>query len=163
MAGCKLASIGFVTPISASPLDLESTRRCRLCNMNTSQELLTIQEAAEVTDLSVHTLRYYERIGLLMPVGRAANGHRRYSQHDIGIINLLNKWRLTGMPLNDIQQYVRLMQEGESTASERRALLEAHRATVVSQIEQLQATLKLIDYKIQNYSDIEKRQEKTLA
>ncbi len=131
--------------------------------MDTSQVQLTIQEAAEVTDLSVHTLRYYERIGLLLPVGRAANGHRRYSQQDISLIKSLNKWRQTGMPLVDIQRYVRLLQAGESTTAERRAILEAHRETVVSQIEELQATLQLIDYKIQNYTDIEKQQEKVLV
>ena len=131
--------------------------------MNITQVQLTIQEAAEVTDLSVHTLRYYERIGLLMPVGRAANGHRRYSQQDINLIRALNKWRKTGMPLVDIQRYVQLVQSGETTAAERRAILEAHRETVVSQIEELQSTLALIDYKIQNYTDIEKLQEKVLA
>ncbi len=131
--------------------------------MDTKQIQLTIQEAAEATRLSVHTLRYYERIGLLMPVGRAANGHRRYSQQDINLIKSLNKWRQTGMPLVDIQRYVRLFQEGESTAAERRMILEAHRETVVSQIQELQATLELIDYKIQNYNQIEHQQEKILA
>jgi DNA-binding transcriptional MerR regulator len=131
--------------------------------MNTKQLSLTIQEAAEVTDLTVHTLRYYERIGLLMPIGRAANGHRRYSQQDISLIKSLNKWRQTGMPLVDIQRYVRLLQEGETTAAERRMILETHRETVVAQMEELQATLELIDYKIQRYADIEKQQEKVLA
>ena len=156
-------STTLVLPISVYPLDLESTLRCRLTNMSNSQVQLTIQEAAEVTDLSVHTLRYYERIGLLMRVGRAANGHRRYSQQDINLIKSLNKWRQTGMPLADIQRYVRLLQEGESTAGERRAILEAHRETVASQIEELQSTLELIDYKIQNYANLEKKQEKILA
>lgn len=131
--------------------------------MDTTPLALTIQEAAEETGLSVHTLRYYERIGLLMPVGRAANGHRRYSQRDINLIQMLNRWRQTGMPLVDIQHYVKLLQEGDVTAGERRALLEAHRQTVVNQIEELQATLEVIDYKIQNYADIEKQQEKVLV
>ncbi|MBA3869480.1 MAG: MerR family transcriptional regulator [Anaerolineae bacterium] len=131
--------------------------------MNNTQELFTIQEAAEITDLTVHTLRYYERIGLLMPVGRAANGHRRYSQQDINLIKSLNRWRQTGMPLSDIQQYVKLVQEGETTASERRAILETHRETVVRQIEDLQSTLELIDYKIEHYANIEKEQEKIFA
>jgi DNA-binding transcriptional MerR regulator len=131
--------------------------------MNTTESFRTIQEAAEETGLTVHTLRYYERIGLVMPVGRAANGHRRYSQQDINLIHTLNRWRQTGMPLVDIQYYVRLVQEGDSTAGERRALLEAHRQKVVEQIEALQATLQLIDYKIQNYTDIEQKMEKTLA
>ena len=123
----------------------------------------TIQEAAEKTGLTVHTLRYYERIGLVMPVGRAANGHRRYSQQDINIIQTLNCWLRTGMSLVDIQHYVRLIQEGDSTAGERRAILEAHRQTVVSQMEELQATLQLIDYKIENYTAIEQKQEKVFA
>jgi DNA-binding transcriptional MerR regulator len=131
--------------------------------MDTIQTSLTIQEAAEETGLTVHTLRYYERIGLLMPIGRAANGHRRYSQQDINLIRTLNRWRQTGMPLVDIQHYVALIQAGDATAGERRALLEAHRQTVVSQIEELQATLQLIDFKIQNYTDIEQKQEKVLA
>ncbi len=131
--------------------------------MDTIQVSLTIQEAAKKTGLTVHTLRYYERIGLLMPVGRAENGHRRYSQQDINLIRNLNRWRQTGMPLVDLQRYVKLIQEGDSTAGERRALLEAHRQVVVDQIEELQATLELIDFKIQNYTDIERKQEKVLA
>src|SRR5436190_19937192 len=98
-----------------------------------------------------------------MPIGRAANGHRRYSQQDINLIRTLNRWRQTGMSLVDIQHYVKLVQEGDATAGARRALLEAHRQTVVSQIEELQATLQLIDYKIQNYTDIEQKQEKAFA
>ncbi|MEP7290059.1 MAG: MerR family transcriptional regulator [Chloroflexota bacterium] len=131
--------------------------------MDTIQVALTIQEAAEKTGLTVHTLRYYERIGLLMPIGRAANGHRRYSQQDINLIRTLNRWRQTGMPLADIQHYVKLVQEGDSTAGQRRAMLEAHRQTVVQQMEDLQATLELIDYKIQNYTDIEQKQEMVYA
>ena len=131
--------------------------------MGTAQISLTIQEAAEETGLTVHTLRYYERIGLLMPIGRAANGHRRYSQQDINLIRTLNRWRQTGMPLIDIQYYVKLIQEGDSTAGKRRQLLEAHRQTVANQIEELQATLQLIDFKIQNYTDIEQKQELVLA
>ena len=145
------------------PLDFESTLRCRLSNMDTKQTTLTIQEAAEKTGLSAHTLRYYERIGLLMPIDRAANGHRRYSERAIDFIRTLNHWRRTGMPLVDIQRYVKLVQEGDATAGERRAMLQAHRETVVHQMEELQATLNLIDYKIENYTSIEQQQEKVFA
>ena len=98
-----------------------------------------------------------------MPIGRAANGHRRYSQQDIYLIRTLNRWRQTGMSLVDIQRYVKLVQEGNATAGERRALLEAHRQTVVKQVEELQATLQLIDYKIQNYTELEQIQEEVLT
>ncbi|MEO8611843.1 MAG: MerR family transcriptional regulator [Chloroflexota bacterium] len=127
--------------------------------MNTLQTLFTIQEAAERTGLTVHTLRYYERIGLLMPVGRAANGHRRYSQEDINLIQMLYCWLHTGMPLDDIRCYMKLAQEGDAKAAERRALLENHRQTVVQQMAELQATLQLIDFKIENCVHIEHEQE----
>lgn len=143
------------------PLDLESTLSCTLSYMDTTS--LTIQEAAEKTGLTVHTLRYYERIGLLLPIERAANGHRRYSQQDINLIQTLNCWRRTGMPLVDIQQYVALIQEGDTTAAERRAMLEAHRQSVVRQMEELQDTLDLIDYKIQHYTDLEQKTEHQVA
>ena len=122
---------------SQYPLDLESTRSCRLVNMETIQAFFTIQEAAEETGLTVHTLRYYERTGLVMPVERAANGHRRYSQQDIDLIRTLNRWRQTGMPLGDIQRYVKLVQVGDSTAGERRVMLQERGQAVGRQIEEL--------------------------
>lgn len=124
------------------------------------ETLFTIQEAAEQTGLTVHTLRYYERVGVLMPIGRAANGHRRYSQADINLIQMLGCWLKTGMPLELVQMYVRLVQEGEETVGERREMLELHRETVVQQMEDLQATLRLIDFKIAYYRRIEQKQEK---
>lgn len=123
--------------------------------MDTQTRLLTIREAAHETGLTVHTLRYYERIGLLAPVGRASNGHRRYSARDLELIRTLNRWRLTGMPLADLQRYVALLLEGDSTAAERRNLLEAHRETVVKQLCELQDTLAHIDYKITHYFELE--------
>ena len=58
-------------------LDLERTPSCRMGMMDTK---LTVQQMAAATGLSGDTLRYYEKIGLIDPVERAANGHRRYSQ-----------------------------------------------------------------------------------
>ena len=131
--------------------------------MNEPQSALTIQEAAEKTGLTVHTLRYYERIGLFTPIGRATNGHRRYSQQDIYLIRTLNCWRQTGMPLVDIQHYVKLLQAGDATAGERRAMLEAHRQKVVGQMQELQAALDLLDYKVQHYFEIKQKLERVLA
>lgn len=124
--------------------------------METQNRLLTIQQASKVTGLTVHTLRYYERIGLLLePVGRAANGHRRYSASNLEVINMLNRWRLTGMPLADIQRYAQLYRDGDTTIAERRAMLEAHRQRVVNLINDLQETLGYIDFKIKKYDEME--------
>src|SRR5207248_9705372 len=87
---------------------------------------LTIQQAAQQTGLSIDTLRYYERIGLLEQVGRAQNGHRRYTQHDLDWISLLIRLRETGMPLAQMIHFAQLRRQGDTTITERRLILEQH-------------------------------------
>lgn len=119
------------------------------------EQELTIQQVAEATGLSTHTLRYYERCDLIAPIHRDRNGHRRYSAQDIFWIQFLTKLRMTGMPIRQIQQYATLLRQRPDAVQERRALLEAHRQTVVDQVQQLQENLAVIDWKIQHYKDIE--------
>ncbi|MCA9976226.1 MAG: MerR family transcriptional regulator, partial [Anaerolineales bacterium] len=64
---------------------------------------LTIQEVAEMTGLTAHTLRYYEKIGLLESIDRHGNGHRRYDEADLGWIHFLKLLRGTGMPIQQMQ------------------------------------------------------------
>lgn len=117
---------------------------------------LTIQQVAEATGLSVHTLRYYERCNLIASIDRAANGHRRYSANDIRWIEFLNKLRLTGMPIRQMQQYAALVRSRPNDGfHERRQMLEAHREAVREQIQQLQNNLAVIDWKIQHYTELE--------
>ena len=84
----------------------------------------SIQQVAELTGLSIDTLRYYERIGLLEKVGRAPSGHRRYRQRDIDWIGLLINLRETGMPLSEMLHFAQLRRQGDATAPERLLLLE---------------------------------------
>ena len=83
--------------------------------------VFTIQEVSDLTDLPNSTLRYYEEIGLLEPVTRASNGHRRYSEADLQRIELVKKLRLTGMALETMQAFVALYRDGSATAGQRRA------------------------------------------
>jgi DNA-binding transcriptional MerR regulator len=115
---------------------------------------LTIQQAADRTGLSVHTLRYYERIGLIAPVDRASNGHRRYSDDDIGWIGFLNKLRSTGMPIAKMKQYADLQRQGDATRAERLALLKEHGRVVKQKIQELTDYLEVIESKIDHYSEI---------
>ncbi|RAT99762.1 MerR family transcriptional regulator [Brevibacillus sp. Leaf182] len=69
---------------------------------------LTIQQAAARTGLSVHTLRYYEKMGLMEPIPRGENGHRSYYAHDLEWIDLIARLRTTGMPIAEMQRFVRL-------------------------------------------------------
>jgi DNA-binding transcriptional MerR regulator len=100
-----------------------------------AEPALTIAEAAEVTGLSAHTLRYYERAGLLEPVGRNRSGHRRYRKAHLERITFLQRLRATGMPIREVRRYAELMQAGEATNAARLALLEAHRDDVLAELE----------------------------
>jgi DNA-binding transcriptional MerR regulator len=118
---------------------------------------LTIQQVAEATGLSPHTLRYYERCDLITPIGRSANGHRRYSVENLRWIEFLNKLRLTGMPIRHMQEYAKLVRSHpEGKFHQRRQLLETHREAILAQIQQLTDNLAVIDWKIQNYTQLEK-------
>jgi DNA-binding transcriptional MerR regulator len=122
---------------------------------------LTIQEVAEATRLSEHTLRYYERIGLIHSIRREDNGHRRYSRDDVGWIDFLMKLKATGMSINDMIHYAELQRGGDETLPERLEMLKTLRISLESQIDSLQEHLKLIRFKIEVYSEIvDKMKEK---
>jgi DNA-binding transcriptional MerR regulator len=115
-------------------------------------EALTISDAAELTGLSAHTLRYYERAGLMLdPVERAPSSHRRYTEAEIGWVTLLTKLRATGMPIRRIREYAELVRAGDGNEAERLALLEAHREAVREQLEVVRRNLAAIDHKIDFY------------
>jgi DNA-binding transcriptional MerR regulator len=112
----------------------------------------SIGEVAELTGLTAHTLRWYERIGLLDPVDRTHAGRRRYSDADLARLGFLGKLRLTGMSVADMLRYIELVREGPDTMDARRELLVAHRTEVRERIADLHATLAVLDYKIDLYS-----------
>jgi DNA-binding transcriptional MerR regulator len=112
---------------------------------------LSIAEAAERTGLTTHTLRYYERDGLMLHVDRDASGHRRYSDGDLAWITLLTRLRGTGMPIRDVRRYAELVRTGSGNEAERLELLLAHRAQVLAGIAELEDHLAAIDVKIGRY------------
>lgn len=114
---------------------------------------LSIAEAARSSGLSAHTLRYYERTGLLDTVNRNGSGHRRYRQTDFELITFLAKLRATGMPIREVRRYVELMRTGEGTNAERLALLEAHRDAVLAGLEATARNLELVEWKIDVYKE----------
>jgi DNA-binding transcriptional MerR regulator len=115
---------------------------------------LSISQAASATGLTAHTLRYYERAGLMLdPVDRAASTHRRYSEDDIRWVTLLTKLRATGMPIRMIRDYAKLVRAGEGNEDERLALLRAHRESVLVQLDEIGRNLEAIDFKIDFYNE----------
>jgi DNA-binding transcriptional MerR regulator len=117
----------------------------------------TIRSMAERCGMTAHTLRYYERVGLIQPVGRARNGHRRYSEADEAWIHFLHCMRATSMPIREMQRYAELRELGDATSLERRKILEDHQAEIAAQIVALQQAHALLTHKIANYKKIEQR------
>lgn len=115
---------------------------------------MTIAEVAKRTGLTAHTLRYYEREGLLLhEVGRSATGHRLYGEQDISWITLITRLRATGMPIREIRRYAELARAGAGNEQERLDLLRTHRRRVVEQLAMLQEHLAALDYKIEFYKE----------
>ncbi len=119
------------------------------------EEGLTVKETAVHTGLSAHTLRYYERVGLLDSVGRAESGHRRYSEPDLARIGFLGKLRATGMPIRKMKRFADLWRAGDTTIPQRRSLLEGHRDEVRRHLAELESNLRAIDEKVDLYTDME--------
>jgi len=122
--------------------------------MDIQKDKLTIQEVAHATGLSTHTLRYYERIGLIHPINREENTRRCYTADDVGWIDFLLKLRATGMSIKDMQRYAELQRRGDETLPERVEMLKSLRDKVESHIEEMNEHLKLIHYKIDYYQKV---------
>lgn len=112
---------------------------------------MTITEVSVKYKLSQDTLRYYERIGLLPPVGRGANGARDFSEQDCAWIDLIKCMRGAGIPVEVLIDYVQMFQKGDSTRAARKILLEEQRDLLAKRVDEMQKTLDRLDYKIENY------------
>lgn len=130
--------------------------------MDTQVDELTIQQVAEATGLSTHTLRYYERIGLIHTIDRAQNTHRRYTMDDVGWIEFLNKLRATGMSIQQMQRYAELQRQGDDTLPERVDMLRMLQQEAEAHIAEVREHLKLIRYKIGLYESLIQKQEPSL-
>jgi DNA-binding transcriptional MerR regulator len=113
----------------------------------------SVGEAAERTGFSIDTLRYYERLGLLVSVSRDVGGRRRYTPDDLEWLGLLSCLRGTGMPIREMQEFAAMVRAGDADLSECQRLLEDHRARVVENIAELTRRLERIDGKIAYYRD----------
>lgn len=112
--------------------------------------MYSISEAAELLEVSPHTLRYYEKEGIIVP-DRQSNGIRSYHEDHVLWLKFVIKLRETQMPISDIKQYTKLFQAGDRTAVERLAILENHQKNIQQQLETLHATNEMLETKIDNY------------
>ena len=114
---------------------------------------LHIGDVASRTGRSVHTIRWYERQGLIPGVCRDAGGRRVYSDYHVGWLDLMERLRSTGMSIREMREYTRLAQQGSAALAQRHALLRAHQARVMQNIEHWTDALALIDAKIEFYDE----------
>ncbi|NUK03002.1 MerR family transcriptional regulator [Streptomyces lunaelactis] len=124
------------------------------------QDRYTISEVVAFTGLTAHTLRWYERIGLMPHVDRSNTGQRRFTNRDLNWLGFVAKLRLTGMPVADMVRYAELVREGEHTFEARQELLQQTRRDVRSRIAELQDTLAVLDHKIDFYADARRASER---
>lgn len=117
-----------------------------------TQTRYTISEVEARTGLTQHTLRWYERIGLMPHVDRSHSGQRRFTDKDLHWLAFVGKLRTTGMSVADMVRYAELVREGDHTVEERRELLERTRREVRARITELTDALAVLDYKIDMYA-----------
>lgn len=122
---------------------------------------MKISKVSERFNISADTLRYYERVGLLPGVNRTESGIRDYNELDLRRIGFIKCMRSAGLPIETLIEYYRLVQEGDGTMEERKAILVEHREQLIARMAELQETLDLLDYKISFYENTFLKAEKS--
>jgi DNA-binding transcriptional MerR regulator len=117
------------------------------------QVVFTVAQMSAATGVTAHTLRYYERAGLIRPVARNSGNQRRYSASDVEWMKFLLRLRETGMPIAQMREYAALREQGPITTEPRLRLLEAHQLFVRDQLARLRAHERALAQKVATYRD----------
>lgn len=115
--------------------------------------MYSIQDVSRKTGLSTHTLRYYEKEGLISGVERSQGGFRQYTDEDLEKLGLICCLKNTGMSIQEIARFVQLTREGEHTLEERVELLKEHRNQVLKRMEEMQRHLEKVTWKLNFFSE----------
>jgi len=120
---------------------------------------MTIAAVAKKYDLTPDTLRYYERIGLLPPVGRKPSGIRDYREEDCGWIEFIKCMRSAGLPIDFLVEYVKLFRQGDGTLPLRLKMLKEQRGILAGRIADMHRSLDRLDMKIEHYAGLMPRRK----
>ena len=123
---------------------------------------MKIAEVSEQFGLSVDTLRYYERVGLIPPVNRNESGIRNYNELDLRRVDFIKCMRGAGLPVEVLIEYMGLVQQGDSTIEARKEILIEQRDLVAARLEEMQKTLERLNYKIDVYEKALLKKEKAM-
>lgn len=111
----------------------------------------SISEVAEKLNLTVYTLRYYDKEGLMPFVERTPNGTRLFKESDIEALKVIECLKATGMPIKEIKDFIDWCSEGDSTLQQRYDMFMERKANVEAQMEELKKTMELIEHKCLYY------------
>ena len=123
---------------------------------------MKIAEVSEKYGLSVDTLRYYERVGLIPPVYRNSSGIRDYNELDLRRVDFIKCMRSAGLPIEVLIDYVALVQKGDKTIDARKEILIEQRELLVARMQEMQKTLDILDHKIEVYEKAVLKNEKEM-
>ncbi len=115
--------------------------------------MYSIQDVSKKTGLSAHTLRYYEKEGLISGVGRSQGGFRQYTDEDLERLGLICCLKNTGMSIQEIARFVQLTHEGDHTLQERVELLREHREKVLERMAEMQKHLDKVTWKLNFFTE----------
>ena len=123
---------------------------------------MKIAEVSEQYGISLDTLRYYERIGLIPPVTRNESGIRDYNELDVRRVEFVKCMRSAGLPIEVLIEYIGLVQRGDQTIEARKDILVEQRGLLIARMEQMQKTLDILDHKIEVYEKAVLKNEKEM-
>jgi DNA-binding transcriptional MerR regulator len=124
---------------------------------------MKISEVSEQSGLSVDTLRYYEKVGLIPPVNRTDGGIRDYSELDVRRVDFIKCMRTAGLPVEVLLKYFKLVEQGGETIEVRKEILQTQRARLMVRMAEMQETLDLLNHKIQVYENAVLKSEQELT
>ena len=114
---------------------------------------MRIAQVSERYAISLDTLRYYERIGLIPPVNRNESGVRDYTEIDLKRVEFIKCMRSAGLPIEALVEYIALVQQGDHTIADRIEILKEQRKLILTRMEGMQKTLDMLNYKIDVYGE----------
>lgn len=125
--------------------------------------MMKIAEVSDRYNISIDTLRYYERIGLLPPVNRTPNGIRDFTEVDIRRVEFIRCMRSAGLPIEVLMDYMDLVRQGDATIEARKQILQEQRDLLASRMQEMQKTLDLLEHKIRVYEKVMISAEKEIS
>lgn|SRR5690606_18342020 len=114
---------------------------------------MNIKSAAKMFELSIDTLRYYERVGVIPPVKRDKNGYRNYTTMDLNWIFLAKSLRKAGLSIESMIEFATLAQSTEDVSKAQKEILSNQLQQIEARIVEMEQARDLLIHKIATYDE----------